>query len=181
MGAHPRSRGEHALRPLQYVLVRGSSPLARGTRPVATEQQARPGLIPARAGNTRGALNSSSLTGAHPRSRGEHAALLRLSTTLPGSSPLARGTPKLALSCTKARGLIPARAGNTPRTREADPVPGAHPRSRGEHLPRGRRRPHAWGSSPLARGTPLATAAGLRMNGLIPARAGNTFLSLGFY
>ena len=30
-------------------------------------------------------------------------------------------------------GLIPARAGNTAEQQEPEPVPGAHPRSRGEH------------------------------------------------
>ena len=53
-------------------------------------------------------------------------------------------------------------------------MPGAHPRSRGEHI---RYAPEAYlelGSSPLARGTPLWSSVWRRLCGLIPARAGNT-------
>ena len=52
--------------------MRGSSPLARGTRQDPQVYHQRGRLIPARAGNThenRQCLGSSS---AHPRSRGEH-------------------------------------------------------------------------------------------------------------
>ena len=52
-------------------------------------------------------------TGAHPRSRGEHVSGLGVTIISLGSSPLARGTPKLRESISAAPGLIPARAGNT--------------------------------------------------------------------
>ena len=92
----------------------------------------------------------------------------------PGSSPLARGTPGRQGRCLLLRGLIPARAGNTPQRRYALPPPRAHPRSRGEHL-QWRLPPFlSRGSSPLARGTlPFIEQAGTPV-GLIPARAGNT-------
>ena len=52
--------------------VAGSSPLARGTRPVFVYIGSEIGLIPARAGNTQEALLCEASFGAHPRSRGEH-------------------------------------------------------------------------------------------------------------
>ena len=70
---HPRWRGEHFphSRPSQCAL--GSSPLARGTRPV---------LMPA--------WSSSPV---HPRWRGEHGKRALNKAEPDGSSPLARGTP----------------------------------------------------------------------------------------
>ena len=71
-----------------------------------------------------------------------------------GSSPLARGKQRRRIPARGRRGLIPARAGKTPRTPQPRTRPGAHPRSRGENgelaaLPR-----EGCGSSPLARGKP---------------------------
>ena len=52
--AHPRSRGEHYGLYTTGAVDEGSSPLARGTQRVHSGNQRIPGLIPARAGNTRG-------------------------------------------------------------------------------------------------------------------------------
>ena len=52
-------------------------------------------------------------------------------------------------------GLIPAHAGKTTLYPAARPAGRAHPRSRGENVRTGRRRPSAWGSSPLTRGKPI--------------------------
>ena len=54
----------------------GSSPLARGTRVRRTREFGVCGLIPARAGNTPSSLMVWVVSGAHPRSRGEHLTLL---------------------------------------------------------------------------------------------------------
>ena len=51
----------------------------------------------------------------------------------------------------------------------------AHPRSRGEHQAFYGLDKAAWGSSPLARGTLLASCLWFTVIGLIPARAGNTY------
>ena len=72
------------------------------------------------------------------------------------------------------RGLIPARAGNTPRFAPNRQATRAHPRSRGEHRSLEGAIGTSWGSSPLARGTRLVVAVLLAAVGLIPARAGNT-------
>ena len=72
------------------------------------------------------------------------------------------------------RGLIPARAGNTLHPKLPCRGRRAHPRSRGEHQELLAMPTRYLGSSPLARGTHLGSAAVTHDNGLIPARAGNT-------
>ena len=75
-------------------------------------------------------------------------------------------------------GLIPARAGNTIFSRFSTVPAWAHPRSRGEHedfTPGSGKR---LGSSPLARGTPAGCVKMGSSTGLIPARAGNTNLTI---
>ena len=73
-----------------------------------------------------------------------------------------------------AVGLIPARAGNTDFTSDTGSRAGAHPRSRGEHGGRRHKHSNHQGSSPLARGTPVLRDDLDAVQGLIPARAGNT-------
>ena len=111
--AHPRSRGEHWASSKMLATSSGSSPLARGTQTTAFSAPSNGGLIPARAGNTNTVGFSTKVSGAHPRSRGEHS--FSFSTQAPPP------------------GLIPARAGNTTKHREGTGLIRAHPRSRGEH------------------------------------------------
>ena len=111
--AHPRSRGEHLMLKVSPGLLKGSSPLARGTRGCSTSARKSPGLIPARAGNTPKHHYQQFLTEAHPRSRGEHDTFSSCFCTVEGSSPLARGTLAHILRLLACFGLIPARAGNT--------------------------------------------------------------------
>ena len=134
------------------------------------------GLIPARAGNTVGIVSKTSAPGAHPRSRGEHFGLARLSPCRTGSSPLARGTPGSRASSHQRHGLIPARAGNTDSLAVSPNFTRAHPRSRGEHDDYQCVCGGAPGSSPLARGTLTLRILHSHRAGLIPARAGNTEL-----
>ena len=91
-----------------------------------------------------------------------------------GSSPLARGTLEAIDPQLIARGLIPARAGNTRRSARTRSCIWAHPRSRGEHIPDVTPPARVEGSSPLARGTLDNFAGNCLVAGLIPARAGNT-------
>ena len=152
--AHPRSRGEHV--PCQVWVERwsGSSPLARGTLIQVEPQGALAGLIPARAGNTRGGLKGPTHPWAHPRSRGEPISEDMKGATKSGSSPLARGTRIPACANRLRNGLIPARAGNTSPSKNTATNGRAHP--------------------PLARGTHSRFACPFEGVGLIPARAGNT-------
>ena len=54
LGAHPRSRGEHAEWLGKVLGPAGSSPLARGARTATPRMNSTDGLIPARAGSTPG-------------------------------------------------------------------------------------------------------------------------------
>ena len=131
--AHPRSRGEHSRKKYLAKLDKGSSPLARGTLGSQIHNERPMGLIPARAGNTARTSALPPSARAHPRSRGEHDGASGLSRSSTGSSPLARGTHAADHRRRHSMGLIPARAGNTPRPDARQPPHRAHPRSRGEH------------------------------------------------
>ena len=110
----------------------------------------------------------------HPRSRGEHLALLSGGATGIGSSPLARGTPAPPLARPVVPRFIPARAGNTQCRRCRRPRHTVHPRSRGEHDAAEAAFEGVPGSSPLARGTPADIPGQSPHDRFIPARAGNT-------
>ena len=171
--AHPRSRGEHFWAGGWHWCGSGSSPLARGTFRPHHHRHVRHRLIPARAGNIRGCVPAIRARAAHPRSRGEHIAPRRTSSSSGGSSPLARGTFFAEITRRPNERLIPARAGNIVKMKKPHVAPTAHPRSRGEHVARRWSITCTPGSSPLARGTflPISSpTSGLR---LIPARAGN--------
>ena len=172
--AHPRSRGDHAGRREYEELREGSSPLARGPLSATRTVSDKTGLIPARAGTTGELLESWGSLRAHPRSRGDHCRRGVTFRSPLGSSPLARGPPDTRAAGGEFVGLIPARAGTTCRPTPTRRSEGAHPRSRGDHLPRGRRRPRVWGSSPLARGPHGGVSLVVPRPGLIPARAGTT-------
>ena len=152
----------------------GSSPLARGTLSVSRSIAALPRFIPARAGNTAFRGMEDALVTVHPRSRGEHPSHTLWTATVDGSSPLARGTLPVLLAGHDARRFIPARAGNTSPGGGGGSSRAVHPRSRGEHDPRGPRAARPDGSSPLARGTLDAERPALVAHRFIPARAGNT-------
>ena len=110
---HPRSRGEHFGAEDFAEYADGSSPLARGTRRPARRRARRDRFIPARAGNTAESAIWGAPRAVHPRSRGEHAWASFATQGMSGSSPLARGTPVLALDAAHPLRFIPARAGNT--------------------------------------------------------------------
>ena len=172
--AHPRSRGEHSFTIATEAAAPGSSPLARGTRAVASCVCGTEGLIPARAGNTLRRRRGWGIRGAHPRSRGEHESLNHRASPIRGSSPLARGTHGAGHLRTRTSGLIPARAGNTGGRSHHIRRSRAHPRSRGEHWGSFAVNGGLRGSSPLARGTQNRGCRPISLWGLIPARAGNT-------
>ena len=172
--AHPRSRGDHHSEPCADTVRAGSSPLARGPLAAGTADVKRLGLIPARAGTTLHSCTESNPTGAHPRSRGDHAVEGRKPVAVTGSSPLARGPPLLRKARANRRGLIPARAGTTSAIIWVIRRRRAHPRSRGDHKPSSRKPSPRRGSSPLARGPHIEGGRHYHCEGLIPARAGTT-------
>ena len=172
---HPRSRGVYGRRATTAPGTGGSSPLARGLRKTAPVASYTVGIIPARAGFTRRRMVLLRVSWDHPRSRGVYDPEMPERDVPPGSSPLARGLqPEVVGPVRLVLGIIPARAGFTPRSAPATPRTGDHPRSRGVYIAVLRSSSPRSGSSPLARGLQARLAgdkAGLR---IIPARAGFT-------
>ena len=91
-----------------------------------------------------------------------------------GSSPLARGLPEQMIEQFRRYGIIPARAGFTPRRARPRSWAGDHPRSRGVYPEAPGMASESWGSSPLARGLRPDRPLRRRPPGIIPARAGFT-------
>ena len=173
--AHPRSRGENRAGRDLGADRRGSSPLTRGKLDRGCGDRDGFRLIPAHAGKTAPFGPVPSGTTAHPRSRGENRCRRSNGVDHAGSSPLTRGKQDGPNYIAGRLRLIPAHAGKTcrlARKRREDP---AHPRSRGENDPGGRRQVGAGGSSPLTRGKPSQRFSLLRERRLIPAHAGKTF------
>ena len=175
---HPRSRGVYGQSWATKTTVAGSSPLARGLHDSAHTGACQVGIIPARAGFTNSHAPTMSPSPDHPRSRGVYAYPTVYTHPLGGSSPLARGLHLRDDLPRSGGGIIPARAGFTPRERCAWLLLRDHPRSRGVYAPHQTGGEPPSGSSPLARGLHqlgLYCAPSWR---IIPARAGFTPLSL---
>ena len=92
---HPRSRGVYEPPPPPEVAEVGSSPLARGLPWSASNLERTPRIIPARAGFTAPRTHPRHNPRDHPRSRGVYTGLYKFDSGGLGSSPLARGLPRL--------------------------------------------------------------------------------------
>ena len=171
---HPRSRGVYPLYFLNTPFLSGSSPLARGLLLRLRLLRHSGGIIPARAGFTRSPAPTTTGSGDHPRSRGVYCGGRLCSPERCGSSPLARGLRGRMKVKELLDGIIPARAGFTPRHTKRLRHYRDHPRSRGvyDHGATADRR--CRGSSPLARGLPRPLGVRQAPPGIIPARAGFT-------
>ena len=110
------------------------------------------GIIPARAGFTRGRRRPSNSPPDHPRSRGVYGHRRAHRILCAGSSPLARGLRMGGGALGPAPRIIPARAGFTARVTCAPASARDHPRSRGVYMPSRAGSVSCLGSSPLARG-----------------------------
>ena len=177
-GDHPRSRGVYTARSSSTPSPSGSSPLARGLRGDRRPRCPRTRIIPARAGFTDQGAQAGPVAGDHPRSRGVYRPIERPGIGALGSSPLARGLRRDRPPRRLRPGIIPARAGFTPRPgRQAAGAPD-HPRSRGVYAPGRGVRGGQDGSSPLARGLPPVTRMVTKPCRIIPARAGFTVRAL---
>ena len=113
IGDHPRMRGEHHWWGDPATKPTGSSPHARGTRLLASQDTRNTGIIPACAGNTYTGRERARFFGDHPRMRGEHMIKHNRIKSALGSSPHARGTLDIFLGFFHQFGIIPACAGNT--------------------------------------------------------------------
>ena len=110
----------------------------------------------------------------HPRSRGVYRVSYSHIHITAGSSPLARGLPRACPCCGRWGRIIPARAGFTGAGRLRLLGAGDHPRSRGVYDLRRALDHLTAGSSPLARGLQETQNTDLRVERIIPARAGFT-------
>ena len=152
----------------------GSSPLARGLPSHARILPHGRGIIPARAGFTL-PVHINGVGGRdHPRSRGVYSTGRLIRWAPRGSSPLARGLHRRLLQQGRHRGIIPARAGFTPRQGLGPGRREDHPRSRGVYAAWSWRTSRPRGSSPLARGLQFGSGRGRVARRIIPARAGFT-------
>ena len=152
----------------------GSSPLARGLRPVAGHRRIHLRIIPARAGFTVCLELTKSRHRDHPRSRGVYINAFNYGTSNTGSSPLARGLRTKIPFLGDATGIIPARAGFTTHEHRPDGCAADHPRSRGVYAGLDAEEMEVVGSSPLARGLRVPIHPGRLGGRIIPARAGFT-------
>ena len=174
MRDHPRVCGEHKLFTSLLRKRRGSSPRMRGTLQASRRSGARPGIIPAYAGNTSSQASSTSKPRDHPRVCGEHFLHAFLDRFSKGSSPRMRGTHAFVVACGDVAGIIPAYAGNTGRSDWSHSRARDHPRVCGEHFFGARARSYVQGSSPRMRGTRHHPGRRAANRGIIPAYAGNT-------
>ena len=153
-GDHPRIRGEH--------------------RPSEGHVQGHGGSSP----HTRGALHADAERGEglldHPRIRGEHRPGSLQRRGFGGSSPHTRGALTERRNIGVGRGIIPAYAGSTRRSRAGRPRKSDHPRIRGEHPENVGAPTWRTGSSPHTRGAPDARRRRHPRWGIIPAYAGST-------
>ena len=116
--------------------------------------------------------------GDHPRICGEHRSVAGWSRRSWGSSPHMRGTPTGEKRQMAKLGIIPAYAGNTPYFCTFSSNTGDHPRICGEHLGRLAILPTSAGSSPHMRGTHDTVWNIDFIDGIIPAYAGNTEVTI---
>ena len=132
------------------------------------------GAIPTRAGFTTTPPPRAPRSRDHPRSRGVYRVAYDPDAEALGSSPLARGLLDAGTEAEEVPGIIPARAGFTPRRRRRRRCGRDHPRSRGVYPGRWTGTPISRGSSPLARGLLHGERHALAQHRIIPARAGFT-------
>ncbi|OQM59983.1 hypothetical protein B5780_0988 [Bifidobacterium longum] len=171
---HPRSCGANHIASTFSSIGSGSSPLVRGQLRRFYSMRAGPWIIPARAGPTLPFPPLDQGVTDHPRSCGAnicHRIRLRVER---GSSPLVRGQPPRYRLRRIRRRIIPARAGPTSHSAEADRQSADHPRSCGANGCRCSVCGYGFGSSPLVRGQQFIDVSDSFECRIIPARAGPT-------
>ena len=138
---HPRIRGEHLMGAVHAQAKTGSSPHTRGALRLVAKQALNTGIIPAYAGSTQaGPDDVRGRPQDHPRIRGEHHLGASICTSASGSSPHTRGALRPAPHSALSSRIIPAYAGSTVNLRGVSFTWWDHPRIRGEHPYRRRRR-----------------------------------------
>ncbi len=171
---HPRGRGEQLLPKNAAHECRGSSPRTRGTDLAARYPRLRFGFIPADAGNSTRAANTTAIYAVHPRGRGEQSPFRHSRRMITGSSPRTRGTGDPGHGFVVRYRFIPADAGNRQTRRKGWVLETVHPRGRGEQQNLTMEDVERYGSSPRTRGTDLCPVRDPARPRFIPADAGNS-------
>ena len=94
-------------------MLPGSPPLAREQHIYRTRWDYWDRITPARAGTTIAEITMMSISGDHPRSRGNNLLFLPYPTVFQGSPPLAREQHRAKAAEEAAARITPARAGTT--------------------------------------------------------------------
>ena len=131
-------------------------------------------FIPAYAGNSEVLSSLTALRLVHPRLRGELFDFFNVRWLNNGSSPLTRGTQRLAEHLYALSRFIPAYAGNSPSWLSPLYAMAVHPRLRGELNSLRQTASKSLGSSPLTRGTLSDDNDEIMLRRFIPAYAGNS-------
>ena len=135
------------------LTVEGSSPRVRGAAGRYQAVERLPGIIPARAGSS------------HARTASRRSPA--------GSSPRVRGADRHLGRAVRLDGIIPARAGSSSSCAAGPRRDRDHPRACGEQCSSSPPTPWHPGSSPRVRGADRHLGRAVRLDGIIPARAGS--------
>ena len=111
---HPRACGEQVPWSTYTSSLVGSSPRARGTSLAGLRVLPAVGIIPARAGSSLSAAESSRRARGHPRVCGEQSLSSNKNLQVQGSSPRVRGAAGPHRLPSRQPGIIPACAGSRP-------------------------------------------------------------------
>ena len=171
---HPRVCGGNIGRRPDTVINPGPSPRVRGKRQVAAARHFELGSIPACAGETSSPPASPPRAGVHPRVCGGNRYFGFSRRRRRGPSPRVRGKHAERGSGARARGSIPACAGETWRSGTGPRASRVHPRVCGGNTSSRTALPPCAGPSPRVRGKPGrpdSRPMGVRS---IPACAGET-------
>ena len=150
----------------------GSSPQARGRGYGDGDPWRSVGFIPAGAGERVLPPGGRSACRVHPRRRGGEVGTDFVGAYTRGSSPQARGRVQEGARGVGQAGFIPAGAGESRGHHRREGGPGVHPRRRGGEVSVWAEKTPAQGSSPQARGRDYRCTCGRRLQGFIPAGAG---------
>ena len=165
--AHPHAGGENWTVRSPVSRFKGSSPRGRGKLVRSLLRKAQAGLIPTRAGKTRGQRRARDPARAHPHAGGENFKYYGWNDTVGGSSPRGRGKLVCSVGDPVEGGLIPTRAGKTAAALLASATCWAHPHAGGENRAVLIEERLHMGSSPRGRGKHFLTCAFIKWIGQI--------------
>ena len=169
---YPRTCGGTASFLIGSGTGEGLSPHVRGNQLNRPVKGTRIGSIPARAGEPRHHAGQAWIQRVYPRTCGGTTSQNQRATRPTGLSPHVRGNPPFLRSRSFGQGSIPARAGEPFRTASQSTGTRVYPRTCGGTGSSWHRCALLPGLSPHVRGNPILWTETGRMEGSIPARAG---------